>query len=258
MMGPHTLFVFGDSYADTGNCKKSFTIPRKLPYGITFPGTPTVRFSDGRVWTDYIASYLDVRSPIPYKFMKIHQNHIFDMNGNDTKNLLALTTLLIDQLATNLERIHSLAVRKIAVTAIEPMGCLPVATASFSYKNCSKAGNFNSKFHNEILAKAVKKCNEQRKRTNKSAFVMLNLYKAFLFAMKKHRKHTGSLKVKMNPLEPCCVGSCGSVEKSGAKLYNVCKKPEASFFWDSVHLSQKGWHAVYSALRSSLHKLIRI
>ncbi|GLT93333.1 hypothetical protein SLE2022_111310 [Rubroshorea leprosula] len=318
--GPHTLFVFGDSYADTGNWKKSFTSSWKLPYGITFPGKPTGRFSDGRVLTDYIASYLDIRSPIPYKFMKIASKSyfrygmnfayggtgVFDTlvkepnmtvqidifqrlvekkvfkeeylnssialvsvagndyfayvvkNDNDNKNLPAFTTSLIDQLATNLERIHSLGVRKIAVTAIEPMGCLPVATASSSYKNCSKAGNLTSKFHNEILAKTVQKLNEQRKRTDKSAFVMLNLYDAFLSAMKKHRKHTGSLKVKMNPLEPCCVGSCGSVDKSGAKLYNVCKKPAASFFWDSVHLSQNGWHAVYLALRSSLHKLTRM
>ncbi|GKV49111.1 hypothetical protein SLEP1_g55878 [Rubroshorea leprosula] len=228
--GPHTLFVFGDSYADTGNWKKSFTSSWKLPYGITFPGKPTGRFSDGRVLTDYIASYLDIRSTIPYKFRKIASKSyfrygmnfahggtgVFDTlvkepnmtvqidifqrlvekkvfkeeylnssialvsvagndysayvvkNDNDNKNLPAFTTSLIDQLATNLERIHSLGVRKIAVTAIEPMGCLPVATASSSYKNCSKAGSLTSKFHNEILAKAVKMLNEQRKRTNKS------------------------------------------------------------------------------------------
>ena len=44
------LFVFGDSYADTGNCRNS--VPE--PYGITFPGKPAGRFSDGRVLTDYI------------------------------------------------------------------------------------------------------------------------------------------------------------------------------------------------------------
>ncbi|ESR49871.1 hypothetical protein CICLE_v10033618mg, partial [Citrus x clementina] len=57
------LFVFGDSYADTGNCRNS--VPG--PYGITFPGKPAGRFSDGRVLTDYIAPYLGTKSPVSYK-----------------------------------------------------------------------------------------------------------------------------------------------------------------------------------------------
>ncbi|CAI0410620.1 unnamed protein product, partial [Linum tenue] len=59
------LFVFGDSYADTGNSGKSAS-SWKEPYGITFPGKPAGRFSDGRIFTDYIASYLGIESPIPY------------------------------------------------------------------------------------------------------------------------------------------------------------------------------------------------
>jgi hypothetical protein len=46
------LIVFGDSYVDTGNFLNSPSY--KLPYGITFPGKPAGRFSDGRVLTDYI------------------------------------------------------------------------------------------------------------------------------------------------------------------------------------------------------------
>lgn len=52
--GPTKLFVFGDSYADTGNIQKSFSNSWKDPYGVTFPGKPAGRFSDGRVLTDYI------------------------------------------------------------------------------------------------------------------------------------------------------------------------------------------------------------
>ncbi|KAL2227685.1 UNVERIFIED_CONTAM: GDSL esterase/lipase, partial [Sesamum indicum] len=48
------LFVFGDSYADTGNLPTSVSRSWKSPYGITFPGKPSGRFSDGRVLTDYI------------------------------------------------------------------------------------------------------------------------------------------------------------------------------------------------------------
>nr|DAD28784.1 TPA_asm: hypothetical protein HUJ06_030251 [Nelumbo nucifera] len=48
------LFVFGDSYADTGNNQKSTSRSWKVPYGTTFPGEPAGRFSDGRVLTDYV------------------------------------------------------------------------------------------------------------------------------------------------------------------------------------------------------------
>ena len=50
------LFVFGDSYVDTGNNRKSVGSSWKDPYGITFPGKPTGRFSDGRVFTDFLGS----------------------------------------------------------------------------------------------------------------------------------------------------------------------------------------------------------
>lgn len=48
------LFVFGDSYADTGNINRLLANSWKSPYGETFPGKPTGRFSDGRVLTDFI------------------------------------------------------------------------------------------------------------------------------------------------------------------------------------------------------------
>ncbi len=54
------LFVFGDSYADTGNTAKSNSASWKDPYGITFPGKPAGRFSDGRVLTDYVGVTLSL------------------------------------------------------------------------------------------------------------------------------------------------------------------------------------------------------
>ncbi|XP_027367161.1 GDSL esterase/lipase At5g03610-like [Abrus precatorius] len=67
--GPTKLFVFGDSYADTGN-GDYLSCSWKEPYGITFPGKPAGRFSDGRILTDLTAAYLGVPSPIPYRLGK--------------------------------------------------------------------------------------------------------------------------------------------------------------------------------------------
>lgn len=68
--GAQALFVFGDSYADTGNhnaTDPSLASPWRIPYGITWPQHPSGRFSDGRVFTDFYASFLDVRKPVLYR-----------------------------------------------------------------------------------------------------------------------------------------------------------------------------------------------
>ncbi|OAY42883.1 GDSL esterase/lipase At5g03610 [Manihot esculenta] len=73
---PSKLFVFGDSYADTGNNRKTIANSWKVPYGITFPGKPTGRFSDGRVLTDCFAESIGVKSPIPYRWRKFAVNRL--------------------------------------------------------------------------------------------------------------------------------------------------------------------------------------
>ncbi|CAL5065591.1 unnamed protein product [Urochloa decumbens] len=67
---PAALWAFGDSYADTGNLGdlgRELTHAWYDPYGDTFPGRPTGRFSDGRVLTDFIASAMGVPTPVAYK-----------------------------------------------------------------------------------------------------------------------------------------------------------------------------------------------
>lgn len=64
------LWVFGDSYADTGNLGdlgRELTHSWYSPYGETFPRRPAGRFSDGRVLTDFVASALGMPTPVAYK-----------------------------------------------------------------------------------------------------------------------------------------------------------------------------------------------
>ncbi|KAI4310537.1 hypothetical protein MLD38_035509 [Melastoma candidum] len=97
---PQKLFVFGDSYADSGNNPKGLSSSWKVPYGTTFPGKPSGRFSDGRVLPDFVgklnlplcflvrfshsmlrflnvleAKYYGLRSPTPYKFRESAPEH---------------------------------------------------------------------------------------------------------------------------------------------------------------------------------------
>ncbi len=55
--GQELFFVFGDSYADTGNIPRTGPFAGAdwlYPYGITWPGYPDGRFCDGKLQTDWL------------------------------------------------------------------------------------------------------------------------------------------------------------------------------------------------------------
>ena len=95
---------------------------------------------------------------------------------------------MINQLALNLKRIHGLGVKKIAVAAMEPLGCLPAITASNSYQNCSEAENSLSKFHNQLLQEAVHKLNNESG-LPVPAFEIIDLHAAFTSALATHQQN---------------------------------------------------------------------
>uniref|UniRef100_A0A2C9V886 GDSL esterase/lipase n=1 Tax=Manihot esculenta TaxID=3983 RepID=A0A2C9V886_MANES len=313
---PSKLFVFGDSYADTGNNRKSIASSWKVPYGITFPGKPAGRFSDGRVLTDYLARFIGVKSPIPYRWRNFAVNRLkygmnfayggtgvfdtlvpepnmttqidffqqlikdkvynyFDLqssvalvsvSGNDYNTYIATNgsaqgfpafiSKVVNQLTVDLKRIQELGVKRIAVSGLQPLGCLPRSTFGSSFRQCNGTENDLVNFHNVLLQQAVAKLNKE---TNNSPIIILDLYTAFMTVFKNKDEHLEGTKFE-NPLKPCCLGiskeySCGSVDENGAKKYTVCDNPEATFFWDTVHPTQEGWRSVYLALQATLEQL---
>ncbi|KAJ0764049.1 putative GDSL lipase/esterase, SGNH hydrolase superfamily [Helianthus annuus] len=315
------LFVFGDSYVDTGNWPKSYGGSWQQPYGITYPGSPSGRFSDGRVLTDYIAGIVGTKSPITYRGWKsgekklsmkygmnfayggtgvfntlvnqpnmttqidyfqqfVQQKQDMQLNsssiaiisvaGNDyatyfTSNhtlqgLPDLTKSIIKQLVYNIKRIRKLGVRKIGITAMQPLGCLPQFAVSASYQNCSKTENSLAEFHNQMLVESIKKLNNES--DDQSVFVVLDLYNAFSSSLYLQQNiSTGNSKME-SLLKPCCQGvskehSCGNIDEvTKMTKYRVCGNTNASFFWDMIHPSQHGWLAVSSHLRSSILELL--
>ncbi|XP_059077415.1 GDSL esterase/lipase At5g03600 [Cryptomeria japonica] len=70
------LFVFGDSYADTGNhnpYNATDNAPWRRPYGFNWPGYPAGRYSSGKVQTDRWAEILGLPTPIAYEMLRTHQ-----------------------------------------------------------------------------------------------------------------------------------------------------------------------------------------
>ncbi|KAK6145822.1 hypothetical protein DH2020_019691 [Rehmannia glutinosa] len=73
-------YQLGDSISDTGNVVRLFSIApsSRRPYGETFPGYPTGRWSDGRLIIDYIAMALGLPLLNPY----LAKNASFDNGVN--------------------------------------------------------------------------------------------------------------------------------------------------------------------------------
>ncbi|KAK4419354.1 GDSL esterase/lipase [Sesamum alatum] len=316
---PTKLFVFGDSYADTGNIRKSLGNSWKEPYGSTFPGKPAGRFSDGRILTDYLAKFLGVKSPWAYTWMKLGgkklrngmnfayggsgvfntlgdllpnvttQMDFFEklMNeslytkrdlqssvvllclaGNDyaayvlkdgsVQGLQKFIPKVINQLTLDLKRIKALGATKVAVTSLEPLGCLPRMTQMSAFQQCNVTQNLAVGYHNFLLQQAVEKLNNE---TRTSTFFILDLYNSFTSVLEQKGDSQGILKFE-TPLKPCCMGInsgywCGSLDEKGAKMYTVCSDPKSAFFWDASHPTEAGWRAVYTNLKSSLEQNLK-
>ncbi|KAK7345362.1 hypothetical protein VNO77_15965 [Canavalia gladiata] len=112
--GLKKLFVFGDSYVDTGNIKKGESKSWSVPYGVTFPGKPVGRFSDGRVLSDYIAKYLGLKSPIPYRLRKLVPQHLkYGMNFAFGGTGVFDTFVQAPNMTTQIDLFHQLIIEKI-------------------------------------------------------------------------------------------------------------------------------------------------
>lgn len=81
----------------------------------------------------------------------------------------------------NLKRIRGLGVKKVAVTTLEPVGCLPQITALSSFQRCNETENLLVRSHNLLLQQAVAKLNNE---TKDSDFAVLDLYASFMSVLK--------------------------------------------------------------------------
>nr|GMD01907.1 GDSL esterase/lipase At5g03610-like [Ipomoea batatas] len=282
---PEKLFVFGDSYADTGNWPPTdASRPWREPYaaylGIGSPQAYSLWNGDeeakqygmnfaygGTGVFDTFEGGPNMTTQINYLQQLIQQNvytkhdltssvALVTSVGNDYRSyhhFEKFVESITKQLSLNLKRIHEMGVPKVAVTAMQPLGCLPmVAFATGKYPNCDENTNNITRFHNQMLKQRVDKLNDQ---TDGSPFVIVDLYAAFTTALNiKHNQHPGKSSFP-HPLAPCCLGNCGEVDVGGKKEYGLCDDPKMAFFWDMTHPSQQGWFAVYSALKSSLPHL---
>lgn len=171
------------------------------------------------------------------------------------QGLPSFVAAVVNQTTTNLIRMRGLGVKKVVVNGLQPVGCLPQMTASSSFQRCNDTSDNLALLHNNLLNQAVTRLNQQTTTNghynySSPPFLVLNLYASFMSVLNHPSTHN-----IQNQLKPCCVGvsseySCGSVGENNVKKYRVCEEPKSAFFWDQVHPTEAGWHAVYNKLRT--------
>ncbi|VVB02316.1 unnamed protein product [Arabis nemorensis] len=242
---PKTLFVFGDSYADTGNTPVTISASWRFPYGITFPGKPAGRFSDGRVSTDYLDySSADLNSSVALFSIVGNDYLTYDKFNGTQQGRPALIRRVVKQILLDVKRIKDLGVRKVIVALSPPQKCVPLIVTP---KGCD-INDTSTSLHNSLLRAGLIKLNVEK---NDKSFLMFDLYNAFVTIFKN--KGVPGVSTFSEPLKACCVGtkpgnSCGTVGKRGEKLFSLCKDPSSFFFWDDVHVSDQGWRSIFSVL----------
>ncbi|XP_047962099.1 acetylajmalan esterase-like [Salvia hispanica] len=86
--------LFGDGISDTGNSVRvpvygPIQPPTRDPYGVTFPGYPTGRWSDGRLEIDYVAEAVGLPNIVPYLSINASRSYdgvVFSIAGSTSLN----------------------------------------------------------------------------------------------------------------------------------------------------------------------------
>lgn len=112
------------------------------------------------------------------------------------QDVSSFTPSLVNQLSSNLRRIQSLGINKIAIGLLEPIGCLPMVTETEtpSYEKCNDTLNLFAMNHNQLLLQAVEELNKEMGR---SVFVTLDLYTSFLSIIASMQKNPNGIYIAL-------------------------------------------------------------
>lgn len=98
---------------------------------------------------------------------------------------------VVNQLVLNLKRIETMGGKKIAVTGLQPLGCLPRETKVSAFQQCNETENTAALFHNLLLQQAVEKLNNESN-SIKPLFTILDLYTSFNKVLESKGNHSGT------------------------------------------------------------------
>ena len=147
-----------------------------------------------------------------------------------SQTLQSFILLVVDQLVVNLKRLHGMGMKKVAVTSLEPLGCLPQTTVSSSFQECNGTQNTAVTFHNLLLSQAVTKLNNE---TKDSPFVILDLYASFMSVFENKADHLGICLYTFF-FSPFFVPKFSATWCSSSFIFSIQGVPSSRIHWSHV------------------------
>lgn len=99
------------------------------------------------------------------------------------QGLPAFIARVVNRLTANIRQIHELGVRRILVSNLAPLGCLPAITVSSSYRQCNGTLNVLVTYHNQLLQQAVALLNrhgsDDKLPAPSANFTLIDLFTSF-------------------------------------------------------------------------------
>ncbi|KAL7601218.1 hypothetical protein Lser_V15G26673 [Lactuca serriola] len=143
--------------------------------------------------------------------------------------------MVIGNLTDVFKEIHEKGGRKIGITTIPQLGCLPIARAQQPCNTCYEEFNTIASLHNRAVSKKMKEMTKQ--------------FEGFMFAnydhstaLSKRMKNPSKYGFKVGDSGCCGSGplrglySCGG--KRGIRKFELCDNPDDYLFFDSAHPSE--------------------
>ncbi|CAN1283861.1 GDSL esterase/lipase At3g43570 [Linum perenne] len=248
------VLVFGDSTVDAGN--NNF-VPTTFkgnfpPYGQDFAGgEPTGRFSNGRLTTDFIASYVGVKENVPP-----YLDPSLTIDDLKTGVSFASAGTGFDPLTPTISALIDEGARRILLSALAPMGCLPIVITIFSKdplfdRQCLDQYTQVAIDYNRMLRAELNRMKPQLDRQG----VKIDISDVFrVLSDLIYRPQT-------NGLDEVDVGCCGTGLLETGFLCNpgslVCPDASKYIFWDSIHPTEKTYYRVFKVARPLIDMLIK-
>ncbi|KAL8133188.1 hypothetical protein AgCh_008594 [Apium graveolens] len=216
------LFIFGDSLIDNGNNNNLASLAKAnyYPYGIDFRGGPTGRFSNGYTMVDEIAELLGLPLTPAYSQASTEDQMLHGVN------YASAAAGILDITGRNF-RLYNLGARKVIISGIGLLGCIPSILAQSNSGKCSEQVNQLVLPFNTNLRTMVTNLNTNLPGSN---FIYLDIHNMFQDILRNSRLYGFSVIDR---------GCCGIGRNRGQitclPFQQPCRNRNQYVFWDAFH-----------------------
>ncbi|EOY33611.1 GDSL esterase/lipase isoform 2, partial [Theobroma cacao] len=220
------MFIFGDSVVDAGNNNNLYTIIKANfpPYGRDFVNhKPTGRFCNGKLASDFTAENIGFTSYPPAYLSKQAEGKNLLIGAN----FASASSGYYETTAKLYQNLYGLGARKIGVTTLPPLGCLPAAITVFGSDSNKCVAKLNSNavsFNNKLNATSQR----LQKKLSGLNLVVFDIYQS-LFNLVTKPAENGFAEAR----RACC--GTGLLETSilcNPKSIGTCANASEYVFWD--------------------------